>query len=71
MKNILLLLLAVLSLNVQAQKKKPVKKKPVATASKSAVLAKSDNLTAELLEKKDTYLFYTLLGKDTLFSKPV
>lgn len=71
MKNILLLLLAVLSLNAQAQKKKPVKKKPVAAASKNAVLAKADNLTAEMLDKKGAHFFYALSGKDTLFTKSI
>ena len=71
MKNFLLLLLAVFGLSAQAQKKKPAMKKPAVTAFKKSVLAKADNLTAELLDKKDAHLFFVLAGKDTLFSKSV
>lgn len=70
-KALLLFFSIVLSCSVYGQKaKKTAPKSKVATAKKTA-LAKSDNLTAELLEKKDAHLFFTLAGKDTLFSKPV
>lgn len=66
MKKIILLMLAVFSLSAYCQKnKKPVK----APAAKKTVLAKSENITAELSEKKDSYRFYMLAGKDTLLIK--
>lgn len=65
-KKILLLLLTVLSVNAYCQKGK--KSTKVASAAKT-VLAKSENLTAELLQNKDSYKFYLLSGKDSLVIK--
>src|SRR5688572_10522678 len=70
MKKILLLLLITVSFSVQSQKKKTAVKS-VAAAAKKTTLAKADNLLAEVVEKKNGSVFYTLAGKDTLFSKPV
>lgn len=73
MKKFLLLLLVVASVASYGQKKKPAKGKAVAktTAAKKSVLAKADNLSAELLEKKDSYRFYAMSGTDTLSSKSI
>jgi hypothetical protein len=65
-KKILLLLLAICCFSGYSQKKKPVAKAP---AAKKTVLAKSENITLELSEKKDSYRFYMLNGKDSVMIK--
>jgi len=73
MKKITLLLAAVLISGVSfgQKSKKPVK----AAASNKSVLAKSGNLTAELLKKKNDYSFYVIVdnktSKDTLSLKSI
>jgi len=69
MKKVLLLLMIVCGLSAFGQKKKPAAK-PAAT-SKKTTLAKAENLSAEIFEKKNGLLFYALTGKDTLFSHPL
>lgn len=59
-------LLVVFSFGAFAQKGKKTSAQPNA---KKKVLAKSENITAELLEKKDNYKFYLLVGKDSLTIK--
>jgi hypothetical protein len=73
MKNMILLLMAVCSLGVYSQKKKPVKGKTTTAvvSSKKLVLAKVGEVSAEQLEKKNGVLFFAMAGKDTLFSKPL
>lgn len=70
-KAFLLLFMVVLSCSVYGQKTKKTASKSKAATVKKTMLAKSDNLSAELLEKKDAHLFFALAGKDTLFSKSV
>jgi hypothetical protein len=65
-KKILLLLLAICCFSGYSQKNKPVAKAP---AAKKTVLAKSENITLELSEKKDSYRFYMLNGKDSVMIK--
>lgn len=67
MKKTLLLLLAISSIAMYGQKKKT----KTATAPKKTALASIDNISAELSERKDSYRFYTLAGKDTLFAKTI
>ncbi len=58
----------VCGLSAFGQKKKPVSK-PAATAKN--MLAKADDLSAEVIQKKNGAVFYALTGKDTLFSSPI
>jgi len=64
--NILLLLLVVFSLTAYSQKKKTTAKAP---AINKTILAKTGNISVELIEKKDTYKFYMMSGKDSLLIK--
>lgn len=68
MKKILLLFLAVSSIAMYGQKKKA---QTIATTSKKTVLANADIVSAELAERKDSYRFYAVAGKDTLFAKTI
>lgn len=67
MKKLLLIALAITSLNAYSQKKKPAAK----PAAGKTVLNKSGDLSAELAERKDNYRFYVLNAKDTLTSKTI
>jgi len=68
MKKIFILALAVCSLSVVAQKKKP-SAKPASKVPSKTIVAKHDNMLSEVVEKNNAFVFYTLVGKDTLFSK--
>lgn len=67
-KNILLLAIVLFTTIGYSQKsKKPIK----ATAAKKTVLAKSEHISAELLEKTANYKFYLLAGKDSILIKDI